>query len=539
MSDTPYIPSDPNIDDASAFSANISKDADLPIIIKAVGVGGGGNNAVNHMYREGIRQVTFVNINTDAQALKHSAVPQTLQLGTGLGAGNKPEIAKQFAEEAADRIAEIFDDDTKMVFITAGMGGGTGTGAAPVVARIAKERGLLTIGIVTIPFLFEGPVKIKKAIAGADEMAKYVDALLVINNERLNEIYGDIDFLNAFGKADDTLSIAARSISELITCDGRINLDFNDVDTTLRGGGAAIISSGYGSGERRVTAAIEDALNSPLLKNRDIFGSKKLLFNIYFNPNSGSPLRMNETNELTEFIDRIATEVDVIWGIGFDEKLGDEVKITILASGFDVTLREEDIMNSGGNRGGGMPANRTHHPGHTQTPQPATRQGAPAQPASQGAPASGNSFDFASGTYTIGGGNRQQQPQNNAGAHAHGNQHQPARDHAAAPAAAPAQPQQPRQEAPAAAPAGTYPASTVTDRRIADEYGSSIDGRNNIIVLGAGQLDDDAICDILDNNPAYKRDRKLVQQVRERANHPNNAPAAPQTPQSPQTFLFG
>ena len=174
--------------------------------------------------------------------------PTLTEIGDGAGAGNKPEKARDFAEESAEEIADLFDNRTKMVFITAGMGGGTGTGAAPVVARIAKERGLLTIGIVTIPFLFEGQKKIRKAIAGADEMAKHVDALLVINNERPGEIYGDLDFLNAFGKADDTLSIAARSISELITCNGLINLDFNDVDSTLRDGGAAIISTGYGEG---------------------------------------------------------------------------------------------------------------------------------------------------------------------------------------------------------------------------------------------------------------------------------------------------
>ena len=254
-----------NLDDASAFTDARRIAVEDPIIIKAVGVGGGGNNAVSHMFKEGIKNVSFVNINSDEQALRHSDVPNTLRIGDGLGAGNKPEKAKVFAEDATEEISRLFDDDTKMVFVTAGMGGGTGTGAAPVVARVAKERGLLTIGIVTIPFLFEGQVKIKKAIAGADEMAKYVDALLVINNERLTEIYGDLDFMNAFGKADDTLSVAARSISEIITRQGIINLDFNDVDTTLRDGGAAIISTGFGEGEGRVTAAIQDALNSPLL----------------------------------------------------------------------------------------------------------------------------------------------------------------------------------------------------------------------------------------------------------------------------------
>ena len=330
---------DQNIDDASAFTIS-PQNAPTKIIIKAVGVGGGGNNAVNHMYREGIENVSFVNINSDSQALRHSAVPNVLQIGDGLGAGNKPEKARQFAEDAADDIGRIFDDDTKMVFVTAGMGGGTGTGASPVVARIAKERGLLTIGIVTIPFFFEGQVKIKKALAGADEMAKYVDALLIINNERLTEIYGDLDFINAFGKVDDTLSIAARSISELITNNGKINFDFNDVGTTLRDGGTAIISTGYGEGQGRVTAAIQDALKSPLLKNHNIMGSKKLLFCLFFNPNAEEKFLMSETNELTEFIGSMNEQVDVIWGVKYDESLGNKVKITILASGFDITVRD-------------------------------------------------------------------------------------------------------------------------------------------------------------------------------------------------------
>ncbi len=221
------------------------------------------------------------------------------------------------------------------------MGGGTGTGAAPVVARIAHEKGVLTIGIVTIPFLFEGPRKILKALGGADEMGKYVDALLIINNQRLTEIYSDLDFTNAFGKADDTLTTAARSISDLITVKGVINLDFNDVNTTLRNGGAAIISSGYGTGERRVTKAIEDALESPLLKNRDVYGSHKILMNVYFNPNSGSPLLMKELNEIQEFMANFDTEVDVIWGTAHDFNLEEEIKVTVLAAGFNVSIDKE------------------------------------------------------------------------------------------------------------------------------------------------------------------------------------------------------
>lgn len=314
-------------------------------IIKVIGVGGGGNNAINHMYEQNIKGVSFVVCNTDLQALNGSKVPTKVLIGPnitkGLGAGNIPEVARQAAEESAEEIAKLFDDETKMVFITAGMGGGTGTGAAPVVAKIAKEHNVLTIGIVTIPFLFEGEKKIIKALNGAEEMSKHVDALLIINNERLTEIYSELDFLNAFGKADDTLSTAARSISELITCEGRINLDFNDVKTTLENGGVAIISSGYGEGERRMTKAIEDALNSPLLKNRDVYGSKRILVNIYFSREAQTKFVMSEVDEMREFMCNFAPEVDVIWGVAFDESLGEKVKVTILASGFNVTLNNE------------------------------------------------------------------------------------------------------------------------------------------------------------------------------------------------------
>mgnify|MGYP004443432381 CR=1 FL=1 len=331
------------INNPSQFN-NDDLDKGEKIIIKAVGVGGGGNNAVDHMYKEGIKNISFVNINTDRQALMNSNVPNRLVIGPGHGAGNDPNVGRELAEENIEKINAIFDDDTEMVFITAGMGGGTGTGAGPVVARVAKERGLLTIGIVTIPFLFEGKQKIAKALAGADEMKKYVDALLIINNERLIEIYSDCDFITGFAKADDTLTIAARSISELITAAGKVNLDFKDVNTTLRDGGSAIISTGYGEGDHRVTKAIDDALRSPLLKNRNIMSSKRLLFNIFFNPNAEEKFLMDEANELTEFINTI-NDVDVIWGMAYDESLGNKVKITILAAGFDFNLPdEEDII---------------------------------------------------------------------------------------------------------------------------------------------------------------------------------------------------
>lgn len=327
---------------------------DVVPTIKVIGVGGGGNNAINHMYKQHVPNISFVVCNTDAQALHNSPVPTKLLIGPtitkGLGAGNDPEKAKKAAEESVDEISKIFDENTQMVFITAGMGGGTGTGAAPVVAKIAKEKGVLTIGIVTIPFLFEGEKKILKAINGADEMSKYVDALLVINNERLTEIYQDLNFTEAFAKADDTLSTAASSISELINVKGYINLDFNDVNTTLKDGGVAIISRGYGEGENRVTKAIEDALKSPLLKNRDVEGSKKILFNIYFSPKAEKQFVMSEADELTQFVNRFAPELDVIWGVSFDESLGNKVRITLLASGFKVTLNDERGPHTGPKR---------------------------------------------------------------------------------------------------------------------------------------------------------------------------------------------
>ena len=314
--------------------------------IKVIGVGGGGNNAVEHMFRQGIRDVSFVLINTDRQVLDASNVPTKLVIGPGRGAGGKPEVAKKFAEENAEAIQDLFDDSTDMVFITAGMGGGTGTGAGPVVARMAKERNILTVGIVTIPFLFEGRKKVLKAIEGAEEMAKNVDALLVINNERLTEIYPDYEIINAFAKADDTLLHAAQGITEIITQRGIINRDFNDVDSTLREGGTAIISSGYGEGEHRVTKAIEDALHSPLLKNTDIIGSKKMLMILYISDNPDEPFNMAEASELTDFVSSIDNEVDVMWGLYKAPDLGNKVKITILASGFNVTVDTENPRKS-------------------------------------------------------------------------------------------------------------------------------------------------------------------------------------------------
>jgi len=315
-------------------------------IIKVIGVGGGGGNAVNHMYREGIHDVSFVLCNTDNQALNDSPVPVHLQLGKeGLGAGNKPEKARAAAEESIEDVRRMLNDGTKMAFITAGMGGGTGTGAAPVIARVSKELDILTVGIVTIPFRFEGDRKIDQALDGVEEMSKHVDALLVINNERLREIYPELSLLDAFSKADDTLSVAAKSIAEIITNHGLINLDFNDVKTVLKDGGVAIMSTGYGEGEGRVKKAIDDALNSPLLNDNDIFNSRKILLSINFcnEKNDNSGLMMEEMNDINDFMARFSSDFEIKWGVGTDPELGKKVKVTVLATGFGI--EDVDGMN--------------------------------------------------------------------------------------------------------------------------------------------------------------------------------------------------
>lgn len=312
-------------------------------IIKVIGVGGGGGNAVNNMYKQGIHDVSFVVCNTDAQALMDSPVPERLQLGSeGLGAGNRPEKARQAAEESIDDIKAMLSDGTKMDFITAGMGGGTGTGAAPVIAQVSKELGILTVGIVTIPFQFEGNKKIDQALDGVDEMAKHVDALLVINNERLRKVYPDLSLLNGFAKADDTLSVAAKSIAEIITVRGLINLDFNDVRTVLKDGGVAIMSTGFGEGEGRVRKAIEDALNSPLLNDNDVYNSQRILLSIAFSSENGTDgLAMEEMNEINNFMSRFGSKFELKWGIAIDNTLEKKVKITILATGFGLDDLED------------------------------------------------------------------------------------------------------------------------------------------------------------------------------------------------------
>ena len=308
---------------------------DIQHIIKVIGVGGGGGNAVNHMFRQGIHDVKFVVCNTDNQALEESPVPFKIQLGNeGLGAGNNPARAKKAAEESLEEVQNMLNDGCRMAFITAGMGGGTGTGAGPIIAKTAKDMDILTVGIVTIPFMFEGIRKIDQALDGVEEMSKHVDALLVINNERLRDVYSDISVMNAFGKADDTLSVAAKSIAEIITLKGTINLDFNDVKTVLKDGGVALMSTGYGEGENRVTKAINDALLSPLLNNNDIFNSKKVLFVITYCPEY--ELMMSEIDEVNEFMTRFGNNVETKWGLYIDSNLGKEVKFTILATGFGI-----------------------------------------------------------------------------------------------------------------------------------------------------------------------------------------------------------
>ena len=308
--------------------------ANNPTLIKVIGVGGGGGNAVAHMYRENLEGVRYLVCNTDRKALDDNPVPDHLQLGPGLGAGGKPEKGRELAEENIEKIKESLDADTRMVFITAGMGGGTGTGASPIIAHEAKQKGILTVGIVTIPFLFEREKQIYKALDGLDLLAKEVDALLVINNQRLCDIYHDLRIINAFKLADVTHTTAVRSITEIITMHGRINLDFEDVRTVLTDGGVAIMSTGYAEGEFRVKRAIEQALNSPLLNNNDVYKSDRILLAITFCNAPETALRTEEMNEVTAFMSRFDANIETKWGMSTDPSLGPKVKITILASGF-------------------------------------------------------------------------------------------------------------------------------------------------------------------------------------------------------------
>ena len=311
---------------------------ECPRIIKVVGVGGGGSNAVHNMYRKGIHNVSFAVCNTDMQAMQNSPIPKKVQLGLeiteGLGAGNDPEVARKAAEESREELERLFNDGTKMAFITAGMGGGTGTGAAPVVAEIAKNLGILTVGIVTIPFKFEMTGKIKQALKGVIEISKHVDALLVINNQRLIDMFPKLNVTEGFHLVDDVLTTATKSIAEIITARGTINLDFRDVRKILKDGGVAIMSYGIEKGDMRVSRAFRSALHSPLLNDNDIYKSKKILFNIYENPND--PIRIEEMAEVESFMAQFQEEdIELIWGYSKDHNLEEgAVKVTVLATGF-------------------------------------------------------------------------------------------------------------------------------------------------------------------------------------------------------------
>jgi len=314
---------------------------DLPVdrssIIKVIGVGGGGSNAVNHMFRQGIKDVNFIVCNTDAQALSNSPVSIKVQLGESLtegrGAGNKPKIGREAAIENLDDVVEVMGGNTKMVFITAGMGGGTGTGAAPVIAKAAKEMGLLTLAIVTIPFRFEGTRRINQAIEGINEIEKYVDSLLVINNEKLREVCGNLKFSEAFSYADNILAAAAKGIAEIITVPGYINVDFADVETVLTNSGVALMGTGIAKGEDRAVSAVQQALSSPLLNDNDISGTENILLNITF---GNDEITMDEIGEIADFVNNeVGSNPNIIWGTGFDEKLEDQISITIIATGFE------------------------------------------------------------------------------------------------------------------------------------------------------------------------------------------------------------
>jgi cell division protein FtsZ len=305
-------------------------------IIKVLGVGGGGSNAVNHMFKLGIRDVDFIVCNSDAQALANSPVPNKIQLGASLtegrGAGNKPEVGRQAAIESIDNLAEILSVSTKMLFITAGMGGGTGTGAAPVIAKAARELGILTVGIVTIPFKNEGPRRVTQALEGIAELEKQVDSLLVINNEKIRQIYGDLRLSEAFAKADDVLAVAAKGIAEIITVHGFINVDFADVQTVMTKSGVAILGTGMSEGEGRAIEAIKQALNSPLLNDTDIKGARNILLNVI---SGEDEVTMDEIGQIIDFVkDCSGINADLIWGNGTDPNLGNKVSVTVIATGF-------------------------------------------------------------------------------------------------------------------------------------------------------------------------------------------------------------
>lgn len=313
-------------------------------IIKVIGVGGGGSNAVNHMFRQGIKGVDFIICNTDSQAMETSPVPTRIQLGahltSGLGAGAAPSVGRNAALENAEDIKAVLEKGTKMLFITAGLGGGTGTGAAPVIAQIARELEILTVGIVTIPFSFEGRKRRQSAEEGIRQMKQNVDALLIISNDKLRMLCGDLPLSEAFKRADNVLTTAAKGIAEIITVAGYINVDFEDVKTVMKNSGVAIMGTGVASGQNRAQMAVEEALNSPLLDNNDIEGAGNLLLYI---ASGKDEITMDEVTEITDYIqERTKSTGEVIWGNGFDETLNDKISVTIIATGFDEDHKQKD-----------------------------------------------------------------------------------------------------------------------------------------------------------------------------------------------------
>jgi len=316
-------------------------------VIKVIGVGGGGSNAINHMFKQGIKGVDFIVCNTDSQALENSAVPNKIQLGVtlteGLGAGANPDVGQQSAIESISEIEKMLDSNTKMVFITAGMGGGTGTGAAPVIAQLAKERGILTVGIVTKPFQFEGKVRYEQALLGVEKLRKQVDSLIVINNNKLREVYGNLGFKAGFSKADEVLATASRGIAEVITHHYTQNIDLKDAKTVLSDSGTAIMGSAVASGENRAKEAIIAALDSPLLDDNKISGAKNVLLLIV---SGTSEITIDEIGEINDHIQSEAGyNANIIMGVGDDESLGEDIAVTIIATGFNIE-QQNDIVNT-------------------------------------------------------------------------------------------------------------------------------------------------------------------------------------------------
>ena len=315
-------------------------------IIKVIGVGGGGGNAVQHMWEEGVKNVSFLVTNTDSQVLKVNMVPSKMQLGDGLGTGGDPKKGREIAENNIDTIKTMFGDDTKMVFITAGMGGGTGTGAAPVIARVAKEMGILTVGVVTLPFKMEMRKRMDKALLGMDALKKCVDSLIVINNQKLleSERYKLLTLEEGLKKADEVLTVATRTIAEIITVRGGINRDYNDVSTVMKDGGAALVSVAKASGEKRIFKALSEAISSPLVANVDKQKVRRLLYIVY--SGNENPARMDELEEISEFMENFDENLDVLWGHYPDDTLGDEIKVAVIATGFDKTEENAVKENS-------------------------------------------------------------------------------------------------------------------------------------------------------------------------------------------------